>query len=119
MGRTTRNLIEHVHDLSALVKDRSKVRLPGEFADSLYSRVVLLFNGDQFRVRCDAVFNDPLAQLADAVKFLLELEPLRCLISFVTSRGGMSLRLGHIRDMYQRGDVILARDLSRSRVCFE
>src|SRR5678816_1914244 len=41
MTRTPRDLIQHIHDLSALVKDRSQVVLPDEFTDSLYRRVVL------------------------------------------------------------------------------
>ena len=84
MRRTAGDLVEHVHHLTALLQDRSEVCLPGEFADSLHSGVVLFFNGDQLRVRGnDALLDDPLAHLADAVKFLLPLEPLRRFVSFM------------------------------------
>src|SRR5687767_1056235 len=105
--------------MTALLKERSQVSLPGELANALHSGMVLFFNGDQLRLRNDAVLYHPLAHFSQAVKFLLELESLRTLVSLVTARRGMSLRLGNLGDMHQLRDMILARDFHSGRVGFE
>src|SRR5688572_13268997 len=105
--------------MTALFEYWSEICVPGEFADPLYSGVIVFFHVDQFCFRNEAVFDDPFAHLPDTVKFLLEPEPLGSLISFVTARCRMSLRLSHLGDMHQSRDMMLARYLCRGRIRFE
>src|SRR5215207_6964883 len=112
MTRTARDLIQHIHYLTALFEDGSEICIPGHFADSLYSGVVLFFNGGQLKVRKEAVFQHPLTHFVESVELFLKSQSFACLISFMTARSGMTLRLGHFGHMHKRRNVMLARSIS-------
>src|SRR5919197_2101546 len=109
MLRASRDFVQHIHDLSAFFEDGSQVILPGKFTDPFYSLIILLLHDNQFGLRCDMAFEDPLTQLANTVKFFFKFEAFGSLVSFVTARGGMALRLSDIGDMDEGRDMVLTR----------
>ena len=119
MVRSARDLFDHIHYLVTLVDNGGQVIVPGSFAESLYSFVVCFFGGSKLKVRDDALIYHPLAHFCEAVKLLLEFESFGRFISFVTSRGAVTLRLRHVNDMHKGRDVILTRDLGGAEIGFE
>src|SRR6266498_3819268 len=92
MGRTTRDLIEHVHYVSTFLENGGEVCFPGRFANPLYSVAILFFNGSQLRVRNEAVVYQPFAHLADTVKLFFPLQSFSGFISFVRTARAVTLR---------------------------
>src|SRR5271157_2221911 len=119
MGRTTCDLVEHIHHLDALLKNRMEISLPRGFTDSLHSFVVFFFSSGQLWFRNDAVLYHPCAHPANAIELIFPFESFRRFVSFLASRSGMALRLSHFNDMDQLWDVIFACDLGRVLIGFD